>query len=101
MNLPAIDWPTIRSAAWRLVRTAVATAFAETIVFACGGPVNALIDGLTCYDSIKAKWSDPALAAQSIGIAFVAGFLVALSKVIREKYGDPDRSKGIINKLFV
>ena len=94
------NWPTYRSMLWRLLRTSVATAFAETMYFACG---DLFSQGQVVECAVNAynQWSDPKTAAQGLAVAFVSGLLVALSKGIRNTWGRKDESKGLIHKLPV
>ena len=75
-----MSFETFRSAIWRIVRTAVGVAIAETVI-------------------IKVDWNNPEVAVRSLIVAFVSGFFVALSKVLRDNFGNEDKSRGILNKL--
>ena len=83
-------WPTIRAILYRFVRGAFATAIAETLYLACGQAV-AGFDAITCFFALRSKWSDPKEAMTLLSVAFVSGFIVALGKAIREKYGLDDQ----------
>ena len=43
-------------------------------------------------------WTKPKQAAQTIAVALISGFLLALSKAIRDKYGT---QYNLVNKLFI
>lgn len=94
----ANNWPTIRSAAWRFVRGAFATAFAQTAVMTCGELFQSGAY-LECFAVAYQKWTDPKQAAAAIGISLASGFLMALGVAIREWFGNEDKSKGVVNKL--
>jgi hypothetical protein len=79
-------WPTIRSILYRFFRGAFATAAAETLYIACGQAI-AGFDAVACFISLRAKWTDPKEAMTLLAVAFTSGFIVALGKAIREKYG--------------
>ena len=47
---------------------------------------------------MKLDWTKPKEAGETIVIALVSGFLLALSKAIRDKWGE---THPLINKLFI
>ena len=71
---------TIIKALWRVGRAALITAATQTLV-------------------LQPDFSKPENAAKILAISFISGFLFALGKGIREEWGNPDPSKGVINKL--
>ena len=75
-----MNFELFRSALWRFIRVAVGVAIAETVI-------------------IKPDWTNPELAVRSLVVAFVSGFLVALGKVLRDGFGNEDKSEGLLNKL--
>ena len=63
---------------WRFVRGAVASAIAQTVV-------------------IQIDWTNPDLAVRTLIAAFVSGFLLALSKALRNS--DMSKNTPIVEKL--
>ena len=93
-------WPKIRSILYRFGRTAFATAIAETLYLACG-QVVAGFDAVTCFIALRSKWSDPKEAITLLSVAFASGFLVALSKALRDKFGTDSRGDvNTFNKIL-
>ena len=68
----------IRVIIWRFVRGAVASAIAQTVV-------------------IQIDWTNPDLAVRTLIAAFVSGFLLALSKALRNS--DMSKNTPIVEKL--
>jgi len=66
---------------WRLVRGAVATALAQTL-------------------ALQVNWLDWQSAIQAVVVSFVAGFLVALAKGIRDEFSKDKRGKTNYDSLL-
>ena len=94
------NWPIYRSMLWRLFRGATATAFAQTMFFACGSLFSngALIE---CFTTAYQKWTNPKEAATALLVSFASGLLMALGVGIRDFFGNEDKSKGLINKFVL
>lgn len=83
----SVDWS---ATAWRGVRGFVATLVALVV-----GSGATAVAGL---GAVPVNFSDVKHTAQALVLAFVLGFLAALFKAIRDKWGDPSGS-GVVNRL--
>ena len=76
-----MNYTLFRTVAWRLIRTALATALVQTL-------------------ALNVDWSNPEQAARTLLISFGAGFLTALGAGIRDHFGNKSKT-GMIHKIPV
>lgn len=69
--------------------------FVWAVLALIGYSATAAINGLS---SVPINLNDPKKTVISLAVCFVVGFLVALGKAFRDKYGDQNGG-GLVNKL--
>lgn len=90
-----LNYPKWKTWLWRLIRGAVHTAIAETIVSACG---VSSFDLLQCFTHVYQNWTNPKAFILMITVAFISGFLQALGLAIRDNWSNQNPSH-FANKL--
>lgn len=90
-------YPEWKILAWRMLRGAVASAIAQTIVDVC--PLLAEGNVVACWQGIIAKWGNWRMAVVMIGISLGTGFIIALGKAIRDEFAKDGTS--ILKKIVI
>lgn len=78
----AKSYPEWKVRIWRAIRAAVAAGIASTI-------------------AVKPDLSDPRKTVQILAVAFSTGVLTWAGKYIRDRWGEADKSAGVLNKLIL
>lgn len=98
MGTTTFDYPAWKTWAWRLLRGAVTSAIAQTVVYTCGSALSSNVDLIACFQNATHRWSDPRTAATMIGVSFLSGFLMALGVALRDWIAGDDKTHPV-NKL--
>lgn len=80
----------LKAAVWRGLKGFVTT-FVVLVVTAATTAITGLV-------AVPVDFNDPKKTASTFAVAFAVGFLMALGKLVRDQWGNPNGS-GAVNKL--